>query len=76
MSNQISIPTLGTKENPILISEYSEVLSLNKNFKIKFKCEVCSKEVSLLVKTVLNYNGKLLCPHHHHQEILIKKIWC
>ena len=73
MSNQISMPTLGTKENPILISEYSEILSLNKNFKIKFKCEVCSKEVSLLVETVLNYNGKLLCPHHHQEEILMKK---
>ena len=73
MSNQISRPALGTKENPILISEYSEVLSLNKNFKIKFKCEVCSKEVSLLVKTILNYNGKLLCPHHHQEEILMEK---
>lgn len=55
MSNQISMPTLGTKENPILLSEITDISSLKDRVYIKFNCKYCGKEVIKQYKMDFKY---------------------
>ena len=61
MSNQISMPILGTKENPILLSEITDISTLKDGTYIKFNCKDCEKEVIKQFKKGFKYYN--LCRH-------------
>ena len=71
MSNQISTSTLGTKENPILLSEINDISQLKDRTYIKFNCKNCGKEVIKQYK--IDFKYYYLCRSCSFKEGQIEK---